>query len=729
MIDSLRDLGTDYFDPDFTKLLVYIHGREMNLQKVAAHNRFLNDGFCRKLGNETEAVDYATQFRANGFNIFVWWWAQYSWSPAHRGELRESGWYFFSDEGNIGTEVSPKIWADDYIRQNGKSFYGGEKGNPLWAKFSNASLCLGKTGWECKMEHSEVFEWTKTETDKDDLDPDLAVGNTFAESLLAIAPSLSSVDTFHLVGNSYGSQIALHGTYLVLSKAGLLQQSQSCQTAKKADLSGVTSVVMLKNVRSGYYLHVSNEHMENGNQLLHYDSTSDGSKWVVEHVDNSASIVMLRSIRSGYYLHVGSNAMKNGDPVYHYASSSDGSKWQIEPVDNSGSTVMLKSVRSGYYLHVSDKQMNNGDPVLQYDSASDGSKWQIESQIESHQITTTYNGWCRYGSKEKDLIGNHRFPGSASSCGQECYSESGCTAYAFDSGTRECFLYKGGPYTHGSGRENTLCYVPPARRAFQSCQGKIEGEQCKLCDPSDTGCIETAVVKTCQAGECKAAPSSSPSPSPTVLVPTRLVLVDPVYKIGSVDCGWKGFCWNDPIFALAREQLKAIHDYGVPTLKLDATALSNAMVGTVDTGPLSYNAATVHIQMYPNTFLSLWMNVDMHTESVDWYFRTYFPNFADADPPSPGSSCPDQPGGLPIAFGCTSDSDATLGFDKMVSGENGGVWGVSVFRQSDVNPYAWKAKWGGEAYCTAHWFWGLMPWSGCDESKRGRPCRPVPMVR
>eukprot|EP00973_Karenia_brevis_P025394 3503395-Karenia_brevis.AAC.1 len=84
------------------------------------------------------------------------------------------------------------------------------------------------------------------------------------------------------------------------------------------------------------------------------------------------------------------------------------------------------------------------------------------------------------------------------------------------------------------------------------------------------------------------------------------------------------------------------------------------------------------------------MNVAMHTESVDWYFRTYFPQFSDAGPPSAASSCPDFRGPA-IAYGCTPDSEATLGFDKMVSGENRGVWGVSVLRQRNVNPYAWKA--------------------------------------
>mmetsp|Transcript_161474 Transcript_161474/g.297775 ORF Transcript_161474/g.297775 Transcript_161474/m.297775 type:complete len:524 (+) Transcript_161474:71-1642(+) len=422
MMHTLSDLGTDYFNPSFTKLLVYVHGREMELQKAAAHNRFMNDGFCRTLGTESFAVDYAKLFREQGFNVFVWYWAQYSWSPA--GALREH----YDD---YGTEVSPKIWADDYIRRNGKGFRGRPSGNPLWAKFSDASLCLGKKAWECKEEHDDVFEWTKTKTDKNDFDPSLAIGNAFAESLFAIAPKLSNVATFHLVGNSYGSQIALHGTYLVL-----------------------------------------------------------------QH------------------------------------------------------------------------------------------------------------------------------------------------------GVQPCL------------KKTSLTSVP---------------------------------------------------------VPTRLVLIDPAYKQGAVKCGWSAaFCWNDPIFALAANQLKAIHDYGVPTLKIDATALANAMVGTIDTSPLSYNAATVHIQMYDNDFLG--RNVDMHTQSVDWYFRTYFDHFSGAAlASSSSSSCDFLVGKEPILFGCTADSRALASFNNLV-GARGSELAVMELRQSGVNAYPWKAEWRKHSFCSVSW------WRGCDQDKRGKPC-------
>jgi hypothetical protein len=247
--NTLSLLGTEYFNPVFTKLIVYSHGRVMKLHRVAAHNRFMDDGFCRLLDGETTAVDYAKLFREQGFNVLVWYWAQYSWSPAKpslAGDIYESGSWWWSKEYNIGTEVSPKIWADDYIRRNGKgmqpedySKWATPAGNPLWANFSNASLCLGKEGWDCKLQYDHVFEWTETKTDKDEFDPSLAIGNVFAESLLAIAPSLSSVTTFHLVGNSYGSQVVLHGTYLVLEKLGLVPLQSCSNRTQKPSIASV----------------------------------------------------------------------------------------------------------------------------------------------------------------------------------------------------------------------------------------------------------------------------------------------------------------------------------------------------------------------------------------------------------------------------------------------------------------------------------------------------------
>ena len=50
-------------------------------------------------------------------------------------------------------------------------------------------------------------------------------------------------------------------------------------------------------------------------------------------------------------------------------------------------------------------------------------------------------------------------------CYEECKVTSGCVAFAYEnpdhaSGTN-CDFYRNGPYTKGSGREHTKCYILP----------------------------------------------------------------------------------------------------------------------------------------------------------------------------------------------------------------------------------------------------------------------------
>ncbi|HVZ34513.1 MAG TPA: hypothetical protein VG963_18920 [Polyangiaceae bacterium] len=55
----------------------------------------------------------------------------------------------------------------------------------------------------------------------------------------------------------------------------------------------------------------------------------------------------------------------------------------------------------------------------------------------------------------------------------------------------------------------SLPHCPPT---YDPCAGKACGEECRLCDPKDPSCIETDIVKYCQAdGQCAA-----PAPSCTV---------------------------------------------------------------------------------------------------------------------------------------------------------------------------------------------------------------------
>ncbi len=51
---------------------------------------------------------------------------------------------------------------------------------------------------------------------------------------------------------------------------------------------------------------------------------------------------------------------------------------------------------------------------------------------------------------------------------------------------------------------------------FDPCGGKEEGDSCTVCDPQDSDCIESSVVKTCQSGACEPAaecPSRCPVPA------------------------------------------------------------------------------------------------------------------------------------------------------------------------------------------------------------------------
>lgn len=102
---------------------------------------------------------------------------------------------------------------------------------------------------------------------------------------------------------------------------------------------------MLKNIRSGYPLRVASEatkySMKSGDPVFHTEkdpadvNSHAYSKWEFEHVGSSGSIIMLKSgpcgaKPNGYYLHVSSGAMKSADPVFHTNSTSDGSKWIVE---------------------------------------------------------------------------------------------------------------------------------------------------------------------------------------------------------------------------------------------------------------------------------------------------------------------------------------------------------------------------------------------------------------
>lgn len=50
--------------------------------------------------------------------------------------------------------------------------------------------------------------------------------------------------------------------------------------------------------------------------------------------------------------------------------------------------------------------------------------------------------------------------------------------------------------------------APPPAAGYDPCAGKSCGMTCTVCDPNDTSCVETAVIKQCDsAGQCVAAPA------------------------------------------------------------------------------------------------------------------------------------------------------------------------------------------------------------------------------
>lgn len=136
---------------------------------------------------------------------------------------------------------------------------------------------------------------------------------------------------------------------------------------------------LLKNVRSGRYLHVRSEHGCNGCPLFTVQSTSEGSMWTA-NTRQFRGKVMLTSVRSGNKLHVQSENQRSGRRVAHYRSTTDGSRWEVEHVRNQGchEIVRLKSTRAHTYLHVDAHHMSDRDHVIHYNSRSQGSEWKLE---------------------------------------------------------------------------------------------------------------------------------------------------------------------------------------------------------------------------------------------------------------------------------------------------------------------------------------------------------------
>jgi len=170
-----------------------------------------------------------------------------------------------------------------------------------------------------------------------------------------------------------------NATAIETSSGLLASPNGSCVFEKTGVNPKERALVRLKNVFSGFYLHVDtgSENVNNG------DDQTDGSKWQVQYVEGPGSIVMLQNARSnGKFLHAPDEAGK-GDPVLLRDSTSDGSKWEVEHVGSGGSMIMLKNSRSGFYLYVPSESGSMGDLVSQTNSTADGSKWLLTDPTDS----------------------------------------------------------------------------------------------------------------------------------------------------------------------------------------------------------------------------------------------------------------------------------------------------------------------------------------------------------
>ena len=75
-------------------------------------------------------------------------------------------------------------------------------------------------------------------------------------------------------------------------------------------------------------------------------------------------------------------------------------------------------------------------------------------------------GACRDESGNYDVL-KHYNGYSLKSCRVRCQRIGGCTAMAYFS-DKQCALYRGGPYTQGTGYSNVQCYTNQG--IFRHCQ-------------------------------------------------------------------------------------------------------------------------------------------------------------------------------------------------------------------------------------------------------------------
>ena len=87
----------------------------------------------------------------------------------------------------------------------------------------------------------------------------------------------------------------------------------------------------------------------------------------------------------------------------------------------------------------------------------------FSTTLDSQIIEKSYVGFCRCDrcGRTKKSVNSSYHTVNDSDCQQGCEATKDCTAFAIEPGNvkKNCNLYRGGPYTYGSGKEGTICYV------------------------------------------------------------------------------------------------------------------------------------------------------------------------------------------------------------------------------------------------------------------------------
>ena len=80
----------------------------------------------------------------------------------------------------------------------------------------------------------------------------------------------------------------------------------------------------------------------------------------------------------------------------------------------------------------------------------------------------SFDGLCRYGSDDGEWMKMIDVT-NVQECQEHCVENETCVAFSYEIYNAEsCYLYKGGPYTYGTGRVNTTCYIMKGRPFYLS---------------------------------------------------------------------------------------------------------------------------------------------------------------------------------------------------------------------------------------------------------------------